>query len=118
VFSLTMKGSNNDKKLLAMRIVAHVFEIIHLLAGQSPIQVCLYFILLMYATLKRVRKGSHRRHCQKRHGLPLQHVDSSISPPIIGARKSAICNVKSIAECLADELINTAKGSCSSYAIE
>ncbi|KAJ7921097.1 hypothetical protein B0H13DRAFT_2318671 [Mycena leptocephala] len=36
---LTMKGSNNDKKLPAMRIVAHVFEIIHLLADQSSIQV-------------------------------------------------------------------------------
>jgi small subunit ribosomal protein S5e len=36
-----MKGSNNDKKLPAMRIVAHVFEIIHLLADQSSIQVCL-----------------------------------------------------------------------------
>ncbi|KAJ7880487.1 hypothetical protein B0H13DRAFT_2345561 [Mycena leptocephala] len=34
---LTMKGSNNDK-LPAMRIVAHVFEIIHLLADQSSIQ--------------------------------------------------------------------------------
>jgi small subunit ribosomal protein S5e len=102
-----MKGSNKHKKLLAIRIVAHVFEIIHLLAGQSPIQVCVYFILLIYATLKRVRKGSRRRHCQKWSlrgfdsyrftgtvcrqgvdGLPLQHVDSSISPPTTGVRSS------------------------------
>lgn len=34
-----MKGRNNGKKLLALRIVAHAFEIIHLLADQNPIQV-------------------------------------------------------------------------------
>ena len=34
-----MKGRNNGKKLLALRIVAHAFEIIHLLTDQNPIQV-------------------------------------------------------------------------------
>ena len=41
VISLMMKGRNNGKKLLALRIVAHAFEIIHLLTDQNPIQVCL-----------------------------------------------------------------------------
>jgi ribosomal protein S7 len=40
VGSLMMKGRNNGKKLLAVRIVAHAFEIIHLLSDQNPIQVC------------------------------------------------------------------------------
>ena len=39
VNSLMMKGRNNGKKQLAVRIVAHAFEIIHLLADQIPIQV-------------------------------------------------------------------------------
>ncbi|KAF7361780.1 40S ribosomal protein [Mycena venus] len=39
VDSLMMKGRNNGKKLLAVRIVAHAFEIIHLLTDQNPIQV-------------------------------------------------------------------------------
>lgn len=39
VFSLMMKGRNNGKKLLTVRIVAHAFEIIHLLTDQNPIQV-------------------------------------------------------------------------------
>lgn len=34
-----MKGRNSGKKLLAVRIVAHAFEIIHLLTDQNPIQV-------------------------------------------------------------------------------
>ncbi len=38
--SLMMKGRNNGKKLLSVRIVAHAFEIIHLLTDQNPIQVC------------------------------------------------------------------------------
>lgn len=37
--SLMMKGRNNGKKLLTVRIVAHAFEIIHLLTDQNPIQV-------------------------------------------------------------------------------
>ena len=40
LISLMMKGRNNGKKLLALRIVAHAFEIIHLLTDQNPIQVC------------------------------------------------------------------------------
>lgn len=35
-----------------------------------------------------------------------------------GAREAAFRNIKSIAECLADELINAAKGSSNSYAIK
>jgi small subunit ribosomal protein S5e len=47
--SLMMKGRNNGKKLLAVRIVAHAFEIIHLLTDQNPIQVWLF--LGFYASL-------------------------------------------------------------------
>lgn len=39
VNSLMMKGRNNGKKLMAVRIVAHAFEIVHLLTDQNPIQV-------------------------------------------------------------------------------
>ncbi len=35
-----------------------------------------------------------------------------------GARESAFRNIKTISECLADELINAAKGSSNSYAIK
>jgi ribosomal protein S7 len=45
-----MKGRNNGKKLLTVRIVAHAFEIIHLLTDQNPIQVCLYLIWICQAT--------------------------------------------------------------------
>jgi small subunit ribosomal protein S5e len=45
-------------------------------------------------------------------------VPSVVKPSTIGAREAAFRNVKSIAECLAEELINAAKGSSNSYAIK
>ena len=37
--ALMMHGRNNGKKLLAVRIIKHAMEIIHLLTDQNPIQV-------------------------------------------------------------------------------
>ena len=37
--SLMMHGRNNGKKLMAVRIVKHAFEIIHLLTDKNPVQV-------------------------------------------------------------------------------
>lgn len=42
-----MKGRNNGKKLMAVRIVAHAFEIIHLLTDQNPVQVRLVVAIRM-----------------------------------------------------------------------
>ena len=39
VNSLMMHGRNNGKKLMAVRIVSHAFEIIHLLTDANPIQI-------------------------------------------------------------------------------
>lgn len=37
--SLMMHGRNNGKKLMAVRIVKHAMEIIHLLTDANPIQI-------------------------------------------------------------------------------
>lgn len=42
---------------------------------------------------------------------PLRRVNQAIYLITTGARESAFRNIKTIAECLADELINAAKGS-------
>jgi hypothetical protein len=49
---------------------------------------------------------------------PLRRVNMAIYLLTTGAREAAFRNVKTIAECLADELINAAKGSSNSYAIK
>ena len=41
VTSLMFHGRNAGKKMLAVRVVKHCFEIIHLLTDENPIQVCL-----------------------------------------------------------------------------
>lgn len=38
-----MKGRNNGKKLMAVRIVKHAFEIIYLLTDKNPLQVSFGF---------------------------------------------------------------------------
>ncbi|KAJ3498350.1 hypothetical protein NLJ89_g10229 [Agrocybe chaxingu] len=119
VDSLMMKGRNNGKKLLAVRIVAHAFEIIHLLTDQNPIQVLVDAIVNTGPREDSTRIGSQgtvRR--QAVDVSPLRRVNQSIALLTTGTRESAFRNVKSIAECLADELINAAKGSSNSYAIK
>ncbi|CAG8470620.1 9642_t:CDS:2 [Paraglomus occultum] len=117
--SLMMHGRNNGKKLMATRIVKHAFEIIHLLTDQNPIQVLVDAIINTGPREDSTRIGSAgtvRR--QAVDVSPLRRVNQAIALLTIGTRESAFRNIKSIAECLADELINAAKGSSNSYAIK
>ncbi|KAF3074938.1 hypothetical protein CFAM422_002725 [Trichoderma lentiforme] len=134
--SLMMHGRNNGKKLMAVRIVAHAFEIaderqfkilantnsslqIHLMTDQNPIQVAVDAIVNCGPREDSTRIGSAgtvRR--QAVDVSPLRRVNQAIALLTTGAREAAFRNVKSIAECLAEELINAAKGSSNSYAIK
>ena len=119
VNSLMMKGRNNGKKLMAVRIVAHAFEIVHLLTDLNPIQVLVDAIVNTGPREDSTRIGSAgtvRR--QAVDVSPLRRVNQAVSLLTIGTRESAFRNIKSISECLADELINAAKGSSNSYAIK
>ncbi|KNA09607.1 hypothetical protein SOVF_151860 [Spinacia oleracea] len=49
---------------------------------------------------------------------PLRCVNQAIYLLTTGARESAFKNIKTIVECLADELINGARGSSNTYAIK
>jgi small subunit ribosomal protein S5e len=117
--SLMMHGRNNGKKLMAARIVKHAFEIIYLLTDQNPIQILLDAIINTGPREDSTRIGSQgtvRR--QAVDVSPLRRVNQAIWLLTTGAREAAFRNVKTIAECLADELINAAKGSSNSYAIK
>lgn len=116
--SLMMHGRNNGKKLLAVRIVKQAMEIIHLLTDQNPIQVIVDAVVNTGPREDSTRIGSAgtvRR--QAVDVSPLRRVNQAITLLTTGAREAAFRNIKSIAECLADELINAAKGSSNSYAI-
>jgi len=85
VDSLMMKGRNNGKKLLAVRIVAHAFEIIHLLSDQNPIQVLVDAIVNTGPREDSTRIGSQgtvRR--QAVDVSPLRRVNQAIALLTIG----------------------------------
>ena len=49
---------------------------------------------------------------------PMRRVNEAIYLMCKGAREASFRTIKSVAECLADELVNAAKGSSNSYAIK
>ncbi len=116
--SIMMHGRNNGKKLLAGRIVKQAFEIIHLLTDANPMQVVVDAIINTGPREDSTRIGS--AGAVRRQAVdvsPLRRVNLAIALITKGAREAAFRNPKSIAECLADEIINSAKGSANSYAI-
>jgi small subunit ribosomal protein S5e len=119
VCSLMFHGRNNGKKLMAVRIVRHTFEIIHLLSGENPLQVLVNAIINSGPREDSTRIG--RAGTVRRQAVdvsPLRRVNQALYLLCTGARDSAFKSVKTIAECLADELINAAKGSSTSFAIK
>jgi len=117
--SLMMHGRNNGKKMMAGRIVKHAFEIIHLVTGENPVQILVDAIVNGGAREDSTRVGSGgvvRR--QAVDVSPLRRVNQAIYLITQGARAAAFRNIKTIAECLADELINCAKESPNSYAFK
>merc|ERR1711898_69294 len=104
---------------MAVRILRHAFDIINLLTGQNPIQVVVDAIINSGPREDATRVGSAgvvRR--QAVDVSPLRRVNQAIYLITTGAREAAFRNIKTIAECLADELVNAAKGSSNSYAIK
>ncbi|ODQ65422.1 ribosomal protein S7 [Nadsonia fulvescens var. elongata DSM 6958] len=117
--SLMMNGRNNGKKLKAVRIVKHAMEIIALLTDANPLQIIIDAIVNCGPREDSTRIGSSgtvRR--QAVDVSPLRRVNQAISLLTVGAREASFRNIKTIAECLAEELINAGKGSPNSYAIK
>ena len=97
----------------------HAMEIIHLLTDQNPIQVVVDAIINSGPREDATRVGSAgvvRR--QAVDVSPLRRVNQAIYLITTGAREASFRNIKTIAECLADEIMNAAKGSSNSYAIK
>ncbi|XP_032280816.1 40S ribosomal protein S5-like [Phoca vitulina] len=113
--SVMMHGRNNGKKLMTMCIVEHAFEIFHLLLGENPLQVLVNAIINSGPredSTRIGRAGTVRRQAVDMSALLC--VNQAIWLLCTGACEAAFQNIKTIAECLADELINAAKGSSNS----
>lgn len=116
---LMRKGRNSGKKLLAVRIVQHTLEIISLLTDQNPVQVVVDAIINSGPREDSTRVGGAgvvRR--QAVDMSPFRRVNYALYLLATGAREASFRNLKTMAECLADELVNAARGSSNSYAIK
>lgn len=119
VNSMMMHGRNNGKKLQAVKIVRHTLEIIHLITGKNPVQVVVDAVMKAGPREDSTRIGSAgvvRR--QAVDVSPLRRVNQAIYLMTSGARNAAFRNIKSCAECLADEIINAANDNQNSFAIK
>jgi len=119
VNALMHHGRNNGKKLKSVRIIQQAFEIIHLLTDRNPIQVVLEAVINSGPREDSTRigtAGTVRR--QAVDVSPLRRVNQALFLLTTGAREASFRNIKTVAECLADELVNASKGSSNSYAIK
>lgn len=119
VCSMMRCGRNNGKKLLACTIVKHTLELIHILTDQNPVQVVVDAVINSGPREDSTRVGSAgvvRR--QAVDVSPFRRVNYALYLMAQGARESAFRNIKTISECLADEIINAARASPNSYAIK
>eukprot|EP00341_Mesodinium_pulex_P009935 CAMPEP_0116916360 /NCGR_PEP_ID=MMETSP0467-20121206/18484_1 /TAXON_ID=283647 /ORGANISM="Mesodinium pulex, Strain SPMC105" /LENGTH=195 /DNA_ID=CAMNT_0004593213 /DNA_START=29 /DNA_END=616 /DNA_ORIENTATION=- len=119
VCTLMRYGRNAGKKLQACRIVKHTLELINVLTDQNPVQVLIDAITNSGPREDSTRVGSAgvvRR--QAVDVSPFRRVNVALYLMASGARDSSFRNIKTISECLADEIINAARGSSNSYAIK
>eukprot|EP00933_Yihiella_yeosuensis_P020535 TRINITY_DN16451_c0_g1_i1.p2 TRINITY_DN16451_c0_g1~~TRINITY_DN16451_c0_g1_i1.p2 ORF type:complete len:204 (+),score=27.06 TRINITY_DN16451_c0_g1_i1:28-612(+) len=119
VNSLMMHGRNTGKKLLAIKIVKQAFEIIALVSKKNPLQVLADAVAKGGPREDSTRIGNggvvRRQACDV---SPLRRVNIAIYLMTQGARNASFRNLKSIAECLADEIMNCANENQNSYAIK
>lgn len=114
-------GRVNGKKQMAIRHFKQVLEIIHLTTSTNPLEVLFEAIVQAGAREDSTRIGSGgtvRR--QAVDVSPLRRVNQAIFLICKGSRESAFRSHKSLAECLADEIVNASKGVAggNSYAVK
>ncbi|EAL64416.1 hypothetical protein ACTFIW_013071 [Dictyostelium discoideum] len=117
--SMMMFGRNAGKKVMAVRIIEQAFEIIYLLTDKNPLQVLVEAVMNSGPREDSTRIGSAgtvRR--QAVDVSPMRRVNHAVYLLTQGTRAAAFRNIRTVAECLADELINASKGSPNSYSIK
>ena len=117
--SLMRHGRNSGKKLMAVRIVKHTLEIIHLMTGDEPLEILIEAVTKAGPREDVTRVGGAGN--VKRSAVdvsPFRRINQALYLITTGARESSFRNIKTMAECLADEIINASKGSSNSYAIK
>merc|ERR1711939_848298 len=116
---LMKHGRNSGKKVKAVRIIKHTCAIMHLPTGENPLQILVDAVVNSGPREDSCRVGS--AGVVRRQAVdisPMRRVSQALWLLTTGARESAFRNIKTVAECLAEEIMNAAKGSSNSYAIK
>jgi small subunit ribosomal protein S5e len=113
------KGRNAGKKVKALKIIKDAMDIIHQSTGSNPLQVIIDAICNCGPREDSTRIG--KGGVAKRQAVDVssfRRVNFALFQIALIARKKALRTIKTIAECLADELMAASKGDQSSGAIK
>lgn len=120
VGSMQFSGRNSGKKVKAIRIIRHAFEIMHLLTGRNPLEIFVNAVQMAGPREDSTRIGAGGVVRKQAVDVsPMRRINLAIYLLANGSRDHAFKSCKSIAECLADEILNCEKGNVqSSYALK
>lgn len=115
---LMREEHNTGKKITTYRIVKEAFELINKKTGQNPVQVLVNAI---------ANAGPREETVRLRYGgiavpksvdtSPLRRLDTGLRLIAQGAQEAAFGNKRSLAECLANDIIAAANYDIKGYAI-
>ena len=119
VNNLMRHGRCGGKKAMAVGIVSSAFEVVHLRTGTNPIEVLVRGVENAAPCEDTTRVGYGGIVYRMAVDIsPQRRVDLALRFIAEGARNAAFGNLKSIEECLADELIFASTGDSRSHAIQ
>lgn len=116
---LLSHGRNTGKKLMNIRIVSQAFDLINLSTGANPVVTFVKAVQNCGAREDSTRIGVggavRRQACDV---SPMRRVSQALGLITEGARRAAFRSSRTIAECLADELIHASTAAPESYAVK
>jgi small subunit ribosomal protein S5e len=115
---LMFKGRNAGKKVKAIKIIRCALEIIHQTTGDNPVQVVVNAVCNSGPREDSTRIG--KGGVAKRQAVDVssfRRVNFALFQLCLVARKKALRTIKTVAECLAEELILASKNDKNSGAI-
>lgn len=119
ICGMMRKGRNNGKKRCAMKALRDSFVIVQALTGKNPMQVLVDAIINSgpREDCARIGKGGALKRTSV-DVAPLRRLNIAIFLLCKGIRQSAMKATRSVAEIIADEIINASRNSSNSFAVK
>jgi len=120
VTALMFHGRNNGKKQMCIRHVEQAMDLIHLSSGgENPIQILVNAICNSGPREDSCRVGSAGVvRLQAVDVSPARRVNKALYMMAKGVRSATFRNIKTLPECLADEIMAAAEANSTSFAVK